>query len=172
MPNCDPRDGFFYPTLTLMIDSYTVYHTPLHIIMVSREWWFSGWFDTHCRHCVASSNHFILCLVLVQPRKTGKSSQHDYIITHWGIKHRHKIVSDLPYCDRPIASNWIRPDPIAQSVSSPTADPGVASLIPSRSHTFVEIDCEIISTVILLLRVVVIYINPLVKIAQDKSVVR
>ena len=31
-----------------------------------------------------------------------------------------------------------------------TADPGVASSIPVRSHTFVEIDHEIISTVILL----------------------
>ena len=31
-----------------------------------------------------------------------------------------------------------------------TADPGVASLIPARSHTFVGIDYEIISTVILL----------------------
>ena len=31
-----------------------------------------------------------------------------------------------------------------------TADPGVASSIPVRSHTFVEIDQEIISTVILL----------------------
>ena len=31
-----------------------------------------------------------------------------------------------------------------------TADPGVASLIPARSHTLVEIDREIISTVILL----------------------
>ena len=31
-----------------------------------------------------------------------------------------------------------------------TADPGVTSLIPARSHTFVEIDHEIISTVILL----------------------
>ena len=31
-----------------------------------------------------------------------------------------------------------------------TADPGVASLISARSHTFVEIDHEIISTVILL----------------------
>ena len=30
-----------------------------------------------------------------------------------------------------------------------TADPGVASSIPVRSHTFVEIDHEIISTVIL-----------------------
>ena len=31
-----------------------------------------------------------------------------------------------------------------------TADPGVASSIPARHHTFVEIDHEIISTVILL----------------------
>ena len=30
-----------------------------------------------------------------------------------------------------------------------TADPGVTSLIPARYHTFVEIDHEIISTVIL-----------------------
>ena len=31
-----------------------------------------------------------------------------------------------------------------------TADGGVASLIPARSHNFIEIDYEIISTVILL----------------------
>ena len=31
-----------------------------------------------------------------------------------------------------------------------TADPGIASSIPARSHTFVEIDHEIISTIILL----------------------
>ena len=34
--------------------------------------------------------------------------------------------------------------------ASQTADPGVASLIPVWSHTFMEIDHEIISTVILL----------------------
>ena len=45
---------------------------------------------------------------------------------------------------------------VAQSVmclatdAKQTADPGVASLIPARSHTFVEIDHELISTVILL----------------------
>ena len=45
---------------------------------------------------------------------------------------------------------------LAQSVmclatdASLTADPGVASLIPVWSHTFVEIDNEIISTVVLL----------------------
>ena len=45
---------------------------------------------------------------------------------------------------------------IAQSVkclatdANLTADPGVASSIPARDHTFVEIDHEMISTVILL----------------------
>ena len=45
---------------------------------------------------------------------------------------------------------------VAQSVTclatdaSLTADPGVPSSIPARSHTFVEIDREIISRVILL----------------------
>ena len=43
-----------------------------------------------------------------------------------------------------------RPGRVAQSVTCLATDPGVASLIPVRSHTFVEIDHEIISTVILL----------------------
>ena len=42
------------------------------------------------------------------------------------------------------------PGCVAQSVTCLTADPGVASSIPARYHTFVEIDHEIISTVILL----------------------
>ena len=48
------------------------------------------------------------------------------------------------------------PGRVAQSVTCLatdaylTADPGVVSSIPVRSHTFVEIDHEIISTVILL----------------------
>ena len=67
-----------------------------------------------------------------------------------------------------------------------TADPGAASLILTRSHTFVEIDSEIISVAILLpsadpRRVVVSYkwkymhevlVNRLVKLAQEKSVAR
>ena len=50
-----------------------------------------------------------------------------------------------------------RPGRIVQSVTclatdaSLTADPGVPSLIPIGSHTFLEIDHEIISMVILLL---------------------
>ena len=48
------------------------------------------------------------------------------------------------------------PGRVAQSVTCLatdaclTADPGVASSIPARSHTFMDIDHEIISTVILL----------------------
>ena len=38
-----------------------------------------------------------------------------------------------------------------QSVASQIADPGVMSSIPPQSHTFVEIDHEIFSMVILLL---------------------
>ena len=50
----------------------------------------------------------------------------------------------------------ILPGRVAQSVTclatdaSLTADPGVASSIPAWSHTFMEIDHEIISSVILL----------------------
>ena len=50
----------------------------------------------------------------------------------------------------------VSPGRVAQSVTCLatdaclTADPGVASSIPARSHTFVDIDHEIISTVILL----------------------
>ena len=49
-----------------------------------------------------------------------------------------------------------KPGRVAQSVTCLATDacltaiPGVASLIPARSHTFMEIDHEIIFTVILL----------------------
>ena len=83
----------------------------------------------------------------------------------------------------------IQPGRVAQSVTCLTtdacltADPGVSSSIPARSHTFVETDHEIISTVIcsLLLnhsrRVVVSYkrkymhevmVTCLFKLAQEK----
>ena len=44
----------------------------------------------------------------------------------------------------------LKPGCVAQSVTCLTAISGVASSIPARSHTFVEIDHERISTVILL----------------------
>ena len=72
-----------------------------------------------------------------------------------------------------------------QLVVSPTVDPGVTSSIRTLSHTFVEIDHEIISTAILLPAdsgsVVVSYkrkyvhkvlVNSSVKLAQEKRVVR
>ena len=55
-----------------------------------------------------------------------------------------------------VSITYVIPGRVAQSVTCLatdaclTADPGVASWIPVRSHTFVEIDHEIISTVILL----------------------
>ena len=53
-------------------------------------------------------------------------------------------------------SKPVQPGRVAQSVTCLATDaslpayPGVGSSIPARSHTFVEIDHEIISTVILL----------------------
>ena len=46
------------------------------------------------------------------------------------------------------------PSPIAQSVASSTADPGVVCSIMARSHTFKEFDHEIFSMVVLLLQLI------------------
>ena len=73
-----------------------------------------------------------------------KMSQHDRKIVDWDVKHQQKQ-------NQPVV-----PGRVAQSVTclvtdtKLTAEQGVASSIPARSHTFVEIDHEIISTVILL----------------------
>ena len=74
---------------------------------------------------------------------------------------------------------------VAQSVICLTADTGVASLIPARSHTFMGIDYEITMANLLPSvdprMVVVSYkrkylhevlVNRLVKLAQEKSVIR
>ena len=73
--------------------------------------------------------------------------------------------SKINNCKIPLVTNFVQtcslyqfflPGRVAQSVTClatdacMTADPGVASSIPARYHTFVEIDHEIISTVILL----------------------
>ena len=92
-----------------------------------------------------------------------------------------------------LISHLKQPGRVAQSVTclatdvSLTANPGVASSIPARSHTFVEIDHEIISTIILLpsaesfmkgccqLQAKVcarLLVNCLFKLAQEKRVVR
>ena len=75
------------------------------------------------------------------------------------------------------------PGGVAQSVTCLTADQGIASSIPVRSHTFADIDHEISSMAFLLpstdsRRVVVSYkrkyvhkvlVNRLVKLAQEKN---
>ena len=78
------------------------------------------------------------------------------------------------------------PGRVVQWVTCQTADPGVARSISAQSHTFVEIDREIISMAILLptadsRRVVVSYkrkyvheilVYLLVKLAQEKNMFR
>ena len=74
----------------------------------------------------------------------------------------------------------VKPGWVGQSVTYLTAHLGVTSWIPARSHTFLKIDREIISMVILLpsadsrrlLYVHKVLVNCLVKLAQEKSVVR
>ena len=62
----------------------------------------------------------------------------------------------MPHCWKSHIGDHLVPGRVVQSVTCLatdaclTADPGVASSIPVRYHTFVEIDHEIISTVILL----------------------
>ena len=81
----------------------------------------------------------------------------DFFETFWDVK----IAVYLCSCvlDTCISHNYSLNDKlgrVAQSVTCLatdaclTADPGVVSSIPVRSHTFVEIDHEMISTVILL----------------------
>ena len=50
----------------------------------------------------------------------------------------------------------LKSGPVAQSVASPNADQGISISTPALSHTFVEVDHEIISTVILLLPLILI----------------
>ena len=86
-----------------------------------------------CLFWVAVLHRFYYCIVLCR---------------QWSPKITYELACDFV--------QWCIPGRVAQSVTCLatdaclTADPGVASSIPARSHTFVEIDHEIISTVILL----------------------
>ena len=82
-----------------------------------------------------------------------------FTILRWNFLFIQFCVYSQNFClSRPFSNPSIKhiPGRVAQSVTCLatdaclTADPGVASSIPVRSHTFVEIDHEIISTVILL----------------------
>ena len=101
-------------------------------------------------------------------------------------------VSEMKCNPTQVHTSVERPGCVAQSVTCLTADkcltadPGVTSLIPAWSHTFVEVDHEIISKAILLpsadsRRVIVscklryvheVLVNCLVKLTQEKSMVR
>ena len=67
-----------------------------------------------------------------------------------------QYMSCFQFLVNPVVQYHYLPGRVAQSVTCLatdaclTADPGVASWIAVRSHTFVEIDHEMISTVILL----------------------
>ena len=73
-----------------------------------------------------------------------------------GVQHHVCVLCYMSHIYHQNALSSHIPGRVAQSVTCLatdaclTADPGVASSIPARSHTFVEIDHEIISTVILL----------------------
>ena len=104
------------------------------------------WFVQHeCQRNTLSTAHSTIEVILLHRNHNGKTVQPlqrsgSYIL---------KIHLEAVICKE-------RPGHVAQSVTCLatdawlTADPGVASLIPARYHTFVEIDQEIISTVILL----------------------
>ena len=104
-----------------------------------------------CSHC----SRFCCCLLLYDRQRMGirlNSARGP------GLYHRSRPLSFLHLPSIP-SSQWllsISPGCLAQSVTCLatdaclTADPGVASSIPARYHTFMEIDHEIISTVILL----------------------
>ena len=71
-------------------------------------------------------------------------------------RYKSDVINATALCCAICTSLSVMPGRVAQSVTCLatdaclTADPGVASSIPVRSHTFVEIDHEMISTVILL----------------------
>ena len=84
------------------------------------------------------------------------------------ILEKKKCVPTLPKIFRPVTRNTLI---FLFGLMDLIADPGVMSLIPAQSHTFMEIDHEIFSTFILLLPV----IQGLVQLSQAcprKSVVR
>ena len=83
-------------------------------------------------------------------RPTDKSAEFKIIMSYFSTKTCKNHLNECP------KHMFKLPGRVAQSGMCPatdaclTADPGVASSIPARYHTFVEIDHEIISTVILL----------------------
>ena len=137
-----------------------------------------------------SSHHPSNKQALVTTTVAKKNSQHAFVLFSMGGPRGGGGRGSRPPLENHKFINRAR---VAQSVTclvtdaKLTADPGVASSIPARSHTFVKIDHEIISTVILLpsaesfmkvccqLQAKVcarLLVNCLFKLAQEKSVVK
>ena len=100
---------------------------------------------------------FICSLVLVQHRKTVPTWQKNCWLGHKESNQTKSRSDIIPFITWRRVWEWYNTmGHVAQSVmclatdASLTADPEVASSILTRSHTFVEIDHKIISTVILL----------------------
>ena len=66
------------------------------------------------------------------------------------IQQTTKVAASMHRVKQKFLTTISSPNRVAQSVTCLTADPGVVSLILARSHTFVDIDHEIISMVIFL----------------------
>ena len=99
---------------------------------------------------VAAKQSSGFCLFNDQRIATQRTTAEDFASQATSLS-KYKETKDVS-----IKPSLTLPGRVAQSVTCLatdaclTADPGVASWIPARSHTFVEIDHEIISTVILL----------------------
>ena len=80
----------------------------------------------------------------------------NFLLAHGRTQKRDGVETPLPHGKSQVAIGCLKPGRVAQSVmcltadACLTADPGVASLIQVWPHTFVEIDHEMISWVILL----------------------
>ena len=104
-------------------------------------------------HCGPWARHIYPSLVLVQPRKTRLCITERLLM---GRKESNQTKQTMYYSSVFVNTRSGLPGCVAQSVTclatyaSLNADLGVASSITARFHTFVEIDYEIISTVILL----------------------
>ena len=105
--------------------------------------------------CIITEKQPAQINILMKQRKLLTTYRYRYIVrTLENLKLSHNEFN--PYLLDLAIRKIVTKRRVAQSVTylatdaSLTADPGVASSIPARSHTFVEIDHEIISAVILL----------------------
>ena len=141
-------------------------------------------FKPHRRHCLVSlSKNINPSLVLVQPRKTRPFITERLLMGRKESNHTNKQSYRASLQAVPTSAHCSAVGNVSGNRCESDCRSRAASSIPAWSHTFVEIDHEIISTVILLLllnhsrRVVVSYkrkyvhevlVNCLFRLAQEK----